>query len=254
MRMSRCVGWPRRSCGPEGDRVVAVEVAEDPAAGLVRAVQPLALAAPRERVALPGITVDVRAAPERSFVGVVEGGAVGIRRDLPSVRHAAGGQADRRLLRPRLRNRLQPAVLPECGRNDRVQPRIGREHLGRGRHREGVLVRATLRSRRRPNCRTSSTTTPAAVSAASPTTAAPTFQPTTASRLAEEHQHPVAASRRVQLRVDLGRCGPVPACPSGVRGLGRCTEDPRACRRAGRSTRSRGRPHRGRARRGGLPR
>ena len=52
---------------PYGDRVVPVEVAEDPPARLPGAVEPLALAAPGERVALPAVPLERGGCPRSAL-------------------------------------------------------------------------------------------------------------------------------------------------------------------------------------------
>src|SRR5262245_8463413 len=121
---------------PDGDRVVSVEVAEDPSARLVRAVEPGALSAPGERVALATVALRLRTLPQFALVCGGERRSVGVGRDLPPVRHPTGGQAQRGLERVRICDRLEPAVLPELGGHDCIQSRIGCEGLGRRRHRK----------------------------------------------------------------------------------------------------------------------
>src|SRR5262245_12505888 len=69
---------------PHGDRVVALEVAEHPPAGLARAVQPRAFAAPDEGVALAGVVLDRRVLGELGRVGLGERRSVRILGDLPA--------------------------------------------------------------------------------------------------------------------------------------------------------------------------
>lgn len=75
---------------PDDHGVVAVEVAEGAPAGLARSVQPLQLAAPRERVALAGVALDRVVAPQLCRVRALEVGAAPVLGDLPAIGHPAG--------------------------------------------------------------------------------------------------------------------------------------------------------------------